>query len=102
MAAAAVAVVTVATLAGTIPATLDTAAPPTTITTTHPANMHRCGRTIHPQPGGHQCGGFWAALYPFAISFSQGSTRRSGSTAALVSLASAGRASSGHVLAATA
>lgn len=48
-AAAAVAVVTVATPTGTKTETQDIAAAPTTVTTTHLANMHRMGRTIHPQ-----------------------------------------------------
>lgn len=46
--AAAAAVTVAATQTGTKTVTLDTAAAPTTVTTTHPANMHRMGRTIHP------------------------------------------------------
>jgi hypothetical protein len=56
--AVAAAAVTAATPTGTKTATLDTAAAPTTVTTTLPAIMHRTGRTIHPlSTGGHQCVG---------------------------------------------
>lgn len=73
MAAAAVAAVTVATPTGTKTATLDTAAAPTTVTTTLPAIMHRMGRTIHPLAReGHQCGGFLGCPCSFAISLTQG------------------------------
>ena len=72
--AAAVAVVTVATPTGTKTATLDTAAAP--VTTTHPAIMHRMGRTIHPLAReGHQCGGFLGSPCSFAISLFQGFAR---------------------------
>ena len=70
--AAAVAVVTAATPTGTKTAILDTAAAPTIITTTHPANMHRMGRTIHPQHGkGISVVVFLGSPYSFAISHSR-------------------------------
>ena len=70
--AAAVAVVTAATPTGTKTAILDTAAAPTIITTTHPANMHRMGRTIHPQHGkGISVVVFLGSPYLYAISHSR-------------------------------